>query len=584
MNEEGTEPGGASEEPTVVEVRATEPEPAAALGEPSETTAGSGTGQYTLSSSTRFTKSSATLPSPLILRGEEHGRTRALLKLVSLAGAAALVAIHLPERDVPGRTISTVTTSLVVAVSLWLLWDMREQQRFDARKVLFQGLCCVAAILSVSYYVGIFTPTVLAAAVGIYFFGLGDSTRDGWVIYGSAAGGYFGLNLLAITGVVSPSSSLLVLHDPDPVTLWCVALVTQVVLGMTFWMARRSRAATLGAFERLERAMRQIKKRDALLDEARADLDRARGAGLGRFTDQQVGDYAIGEVIGRGAMGEVYRAIHVSTNAPVALKFLQAGMVEDPGHHERFLREAQIAGRLDSPHVVRLLGTGEVDAAPYIVMELLEGRDLASLLRDKQRLGMSATVELVTQVARALAAADDAGIVHRDLKPQNLYLVETGGRRTWKVLDFGVSKLAEGAANLTLGAAVGTPSYMSPEQARGEPVDHRADVFVLGVIAYRSITGKPAFTASDSITTLYNVVHVQPIRPGELVRVGRDVERVLALALAKQRDFRFGSALLFASALHDAARDRLDDRLRRDADALVSAHPWGEDSAVRATA
>jgi serine/threonine-protein kinase len=215
--------------------------------------------------------------------------------------------------------------------------------------------------------------------------------------------------------------------------------------------------------------------------------------------------------------------------------------------------------------------------SPFLVMELLQGSDLAHDLRDKKRLGMSATLELVSEVAEALAAADEGGIVHRDLKPQNLFLAESGGRREWKVLDFGVSKILESGRDLTQGAAVGTPSYMSPEQARGEPVDHRADVFALGVIAYRVLTGRPAFTGPDSASTLYNVVHVQPARPSELVRVNIDVERVLALALSKERDRRFSSSLMFAAALREAARQRLDERLRRDADALLEDQPWGKD-------
>jgi serine/threonine-protein kinase len=150
----------------------------------------------------------------------------------------------------------------------------------------------------------------------------------------------------------------------------------------------------------------------------------------------------------------------------------------------------------------------------------------------------------------------------------------------WKVLDFGVSKINDVASTLTQGAAVGTPSYMSPEQARGQEVDHRADVFALGVVAYRAMTGRPAFTAPDSVTTLYNVAHVQPVRPGELVRVTDDVERVLALVLAKERERRFSSASMFALALRDAARQRLDERLRRDADALLEEHPWGTDDLV----
>lgn len=165
--------------------------------------------------------------------------------------------------------------------------------------------------------------------------------------------------------------------------------------------------------------------------------------------------------------------------------------------------------------------------------------------------------------------------MHRDLKPQNVFLAEEGRKRSWKVLDFGVSKLRESQATLTQGAAIGTPSYMAPEQAKGLSVDHRADVFSLAVIAYRSLTGRPAFTGPDAATTLYNVVYAQPVRPSELIGMTPDVERVLALGLAKDPARRLSSASLFSAAFRDAVNGRLDERLRRDADALVLEAPWG---------
>src|SRR5690606_27593392 len=124
----------------------------------------------------------------------------------------------------------------------------------------------------------------------------------------------------------------------------------------------------------------------------------------------------------------------------------------------------------------------------------------------------------------------------------------------WKVLDFGVSKVMASSGILTQGVAVGTPSYMSPEQAKGAEVDHRADVFAVGVIAYRCLTGRPAFTGPDMVSTLYNVLHVQPTRPVDLVRVPEDVERVLVLAMVKRRERRLGSTSMLVAALQDAAK------------------------------
>lgn len=527
---------------------------------------------------TRGAASGVTTAAPLILKSEEHARAVALFRLVIAAAVAGLVAVWLPERESPGRWLATFVISFTLAVTTWLLVEFRNPERYSANKLLFQGLCCVATILAVVYYVGIFSPTIIAMYIGVYFFGVGDSPRSGWAIYLTGAIGYLALGVAAMLGVLPTDRAVMALSTPELSSMIAVAGVCQVLFFATFWMARSSRRATLAAFDRLERAARQIRKREALLNEVRAELDQERAAKEGRFTDQKLGKYLIGEVIGRGAMGEVYRGWEQGAERPVAVKFLSAALAEDASALERFFRESDIAAKLESKHVVKVFDHGVADGgAPFLVMELLEGADLAQVLRDKGRLGTGEALELVSQVAAALAEADENGIVHRDLKPQNLFRLLSSGRPHWKVLDFGVSKVLDSAKDLTLGAAVGTPSYMSPEQARGAPVDHRADVFALGIVAYRVLTGKPAFTGPDSASTLYNVVHVQPVRPSDLVGLGDDVDRALALALAKDAERRFASSLMFAMALSEALKNRLDDRLRRDADALLAEQPWGTD-------
>ncbi len=565
-----------------------DPEPAIGTEEPTVVDRGTGasgprtssvSGATGVDSAVSFAGSPTSMAAAtsVIIAGEEHTRTIALFRLVLVAGLAGLFAIWLQPKPSPGRLFAAITCGVTVLVSTALLVRFRERARFDARLVLLHGMLCVVTTLAVTYYVGVFSPAVISMCIGIYYFGLGDDTRSALIIYVSGALGYLALNTAALVGWVDTSAAVLALHEPAPEALIAVTLVCQVLFYATYSMARYSRSGTLKAFERLERAARQIRQRDALLDEARAELEGGRGAKLGRFTDQQIGRYTVGEIIGRGAMGEVYSGFDVDKRQAVALKFLNAALAGEPESVQRFFREVDVASRLESRHVVTVLDHGMTESgAPFLVMELLQGRDLGQHLREKKRLGMSAVVELTLQVADALSVADQAKIVHRDLKPQNLFLSEGGTEREWKVLDFGVSKILDGAENLTLGAAVGTPSYMSPEQARGGDVDHRADVFALGVIIYRTLTGRPAFTASDSVATLYNVVHAQPARPSEFVRMGADVERVLALALAKDPERRFSSALMLATALREAARDRLDPRLRQDADALIGQQPWGK--------
>lgn len=513
-----------------------------------------------------------------ILELEELERTRVLLRLTTLVGAAATVALWLPKDEHPGRTLATCMTVGVVLLSLLLAWRFRRLEHFDRRVALLHGVLCIAAILAVIFHIGVFSTAIIALGIGVYFFGLSDSERSGWVIFLVSTVGYGALVLFTLTGLLPQSQSLLPLAQAETVSLTAVGVVSTALLGLTFWMARRSREATLGAFARLDRAARQIKKRDALLNEAQADLDRALHAKLGLYSGRQVGPYDVEEVIGRGAMGEVYSAAHRETGEVVALKLMQPSLFEDKSQVERFLREADIAGGVTSPHVVKVHGTGQGPGnVPYIAMELLVGQDLAWQLRRKKRLGMSATVELVSQVARGLDAAHAAGVVHRDLKPQNLFRCENRTAAMWKILDFGVSKARSHSGTLTQGGAVGTPSYMAPEQARGYEIDARADVFALAVVTYRVVTGRPAFTGPDLVSTLHNVLHVQPVRPRDLVRVDQDVERVLALGLAKDAERRFASAGEFAAALQSAAAKRLEPELRARADAQIERAPWGMD-------
>jgi serine/threonine protein kinase len=165
----------------------------------------------------------------------------------------------------------------------------------------------------------------------------------------------------------------------------------------------------------------------------------------------------------------------------VAVKLLHPNMLADPSNVQRFLREARAAAAVPCEHVAQVLSVGNApNGVPFIVMELLEGHDLAFYLRRAAQLPLRQVVELVEHTSRALAAVRDAGIVHRDLKPGNIFLTDTLPRR-WKVLDFGLSKL-QGAEAITKDQAVGTPSYMAPEQVKGDEVDHLADLYALTAI------------------------------------------------------------------------------------------------------
>jgi serine/threonine-protein kinase len=207
------------------------------------------------------------------------------------------------------------------------------------------------------------------------------------------------------------------------------------------------------------------------------------------------GRYELLRIIGRGGMGQVWEATDRELKAPCAVKFILQGGSADRELRVRFERESMVAARLRSPHTVQVLGAGEHDGTPYMAMELLEGESLLDRLEERGRLDAETTLELVSQVARVLDKAHALGIVHRDLKPANIWLCAEP-RLFVKVLDFGVAK-APGATNApqtVTGALVGTPHYMSPEQAKGaREVDQRSDVWSLGVITLECLSGQRPF-------------------------------------------------------------------------------------------
>jgi serine/threonine-protein kinase len=355
-----------------------------------------------------------------------------------------------------------------------------------------------------------------------------------------------------------------------------IIVIVEFLYGVAFFTARVSQRVTLEAMSKLENAVRNVSQRDAMLAEARAELDRAlKVGGPGRFTDQEVGSFRLGILIGRGGMGEVYEAHHATNRGEAAVKLLHPGTLADPTHVQRFLREAQTAARLDCPNVVRVLEVGTTAGeVPFLAMERLRGFDLAHQLRRQRKLQLLQAKVFCDQAAAGLEAARAAGIVHRDLKPHNVFLAEDAGERRWKILDFGVSK-SGGSGTLTKGHVVGTPAYMAPEQARGEDVDHRADVYSLAAILYRSVTGHPAFQGKDVPSTLYDVVYRVPSQPSMLSSLPGDVDRVLAIGLAKNPSDRFATALELSRWFALAIDNALDPEQRRRGDEIIARYPWG---------
>ncbi|HEY6105524.1 MAG TPA: serine/threonine-protein kinase, partial [Anaeromyxobacteraceae bacterium] len=211
--------------------------------------------------------------------------------------------------------------------------------------------------------------------------------------------------------------------------------------------------------------------------------------------------YRIVRLMAEGGMGTVYEAEAVRIGRPVAVKVLNPIFARDPMEVERFRREARIAVQVSSPHVVEMLDFGQAPGGElFLVMELLLGESLRDRLEREGALPPPVVAELMRQLLRGLSAAHQAGIVHRDLKPDNLWLVPEEGRERLTILDFGIAKLAgpQGALKTQAGLVVGTPEFLAPEQAVGGEVDHRADLYSAGIIAWVMLTGRHPFPAADT--------------------------------------------------------------------------------------
>jgi eukaryotic-like serine/threonine-protein kinase len=255
--------------------------------------------------------------------------------------------------------------------------------------------------------------------------------------------------------------------------------------------------------------------------------------------------YEIGETLGYGGMAEVHRGRDVRLGREVAVKVLRADLARDPSFQARFRREAQAAASLNHPAIVAVYDTGEEDVygnQPYIVMEYVEGRTLRDVLKTEGRLMPRRAMEIVADVCAALDFSHRNGIIHRDVKPGNVMITWTGAV---KVMDFGIARaVADNAATVTQTAAViGTAQYLSPEQARGETVDARSDVYSTGVLLFELITGHPPFTGDSPVAVAYQHVRENPPPPSTInPDVPPELDAIVLKAMAKNPANRYQSA------------------------------------------
>jgi len=508
------------------------------------------------------------------LRGEELERLRVFIRLGWLvAFAVALAAVVLPG-DPRIRAAFLGALGVTVLASVWVRRRLPDRVQYVHLLAFAAVVCGQLGIL----FVGAFSAAGILVGLGLYFFCRTESLALAVAVYLVAVLSHALEAGLVIAGVIDDPGFSPVRRGLSPLAQIAGQLTIQQSYGMAFWLARQTRKSSLRSIEQLQRTTRVAAQREVQLAELRQELDRALKIGEpGRFSGQVVGSWTLGNVLARGAMGEIYEGTHTRTGAESAVKMLRRELMGDHSHVERFYREVRIASAIESPHVTRVLEASTIeDPIPFLAMERLRGQTLGDMIRTGVLVGAQLRA-LVAQTASALELARQAGIVHRDLKPSNIFFTDDG---TWKVLDFGIAVLGPSTGTLTGRTVIGTPTYMAPEQARGELVDHRADVYALGAVIYRCLTGNVLFVAGDTYSLLYAVVHRMPMRPSAIGTVNPDEEAVLAIALAKNKLERFATVAELAAAFDAASRGELAAELSNRAKRLLEALPWTEPEPV----
>ena len=433
-----------------------------------------------------------------------------------------------------------------VVVSLALFLYARKGER-DPRFVLDLGLWYMvftALALSVMFHVGgvpvdqaIFPEISWVGAVILMFAAIVPTTPRKMLVAGLIAASMNPISMLIARaeGVWSfePASSVLVMHYPDYILVGAAVVITHVMtkLGQQVTKAR------------------------------------------------EMGSYQLGELLGRGGMGEVYKATHRMLARPAAIKLIRPEMLGAADADTarlavtRFRREAQAAANLRSSHTVELYDFGVTeDGTLYLVMEFLEGMDLETLVREKGPLPSGRVIHILRQVCDSLDEAHSLGLIHRDIKPANIHLGRVGLRHDFvKVLDFGLVKevssvsLEHSMATIPGQMALGTPAYMAPEMALGEPVDGRADIYALGCVAYYLLTGQLVFEAEKAFQLIAKHLQTPPIPPSQRTSrsISPDLERLVLKCLAKNANDRPKSAAQLAQALEWVPTDAWGEELAK---------------------
>jgi eukaryotic-like serine/threonine-protein kinase len=429
-----------------------------------------------------------------------------------------------------GRTLGDAIAAVSVLASLLLFGYTRRANR-DPQRILDLGLAYMvltALALGLTFHSGPILPTLSVApqiswigAVILMFSAIVPSTVTKTLLAGLFAASMNPIGMLWARAQgywdFGPASNALLMHYPDYLLVGVAVVISRVV-------------TTLG---------RQVAK------------------------EREMGSYQLGELLGRGGMGEVYKASHRMLARPAAIKLIRPEMLGASNQAvasaaiARFRREAQAAAHLQSAHTVDLYDFGVTnDQTLYLVMELLEGMDLESVVRQHGPMPAPRVVHVLRQVCDSLEEAHARGLVHRDIKPANIHIGRVGCREDFvKVLDFGLVKTAGAGTAQSLatldGVIVGTPAYMAPEMALGDDVDARADLYALGCVAYYLLTGQQVFTGDTVLKVITQHLQAVPVPPSQRTElpIPAALERLVLSCLAKKPEERPANARQVAQSL-----------------------------------
>jgi serine/threonine protein kinase len=532
----------------------TPPPPNDAVREPSAPTSPSGTD---------------TVP-PLAWRAAYRSKMRGFaLWITALCAGGAILLAFVARETMPFVVALSCIAGIVIAA--WL----REALATRSERVYWPW--AIIGVLSVGPAYSLGLHSAFAAAIAIWLFSGGLFRADDpagqrqrrALVLGGVVLSHTTLFSLIVAGVVPDAGNVPVTDAGsapfEPFALHALLLAVYAS-AYAAGLAIDRRYADLA--RRAQEAARDAARQDALLVQARGELERALARGDGIFTGLLLGTYDVGRLLGRGGMGEVYEATDRRDGAKVALKLIRQDRVADPESLRMFREEAEALSRVESDHVARVLGYSDRDGdVPFIALEFIEGRSLSERLRERNRLSLAEARAMIRDVAAGLADVHAAGVLHCDVKPQNV--VETRGG-SWKLVDFGVARLSSSGA----GSVAGTPAYMAPEQARAARIDARSDLYSLGVVAYRAITGRPAFTGDDPDEVADQAFERGPPDPRAIAALPEDVALALRVAMAPSPDERFRTAAELALAFDRAFDSELSDEMREAALRVLRRRPW----------